>query len=93
MAPKVKSVKVLQPYKVRLTFADGEVRDVDMEPVLDGPAFQALRDHAVFGGVEVDEFGDTIVWPNGADLDPDVLYGSERPVGSPAPRISTPQRA
>lgn len=93
MAPSVKAAFPLQPYTVRVVFADGEVRDVDMEPLLAGAVFQALRDPDVFASVEVDEFGDTIVWPNGADIDPEVLYGSEEPASPPAPRISSPQRA
>jgi hypothetical protein len=90
MAPAVKGVLALDPYVVRVMFADGEVRDVDFEPLLDGPVFQALRDPEMFGQVAVDEYGDTIVWPNGADLDPDVLYGAERPAIGAAPKVTTP---
>ncbi|MGI8886532.1 MAG: DUF2442 domain-containing protein [Gaiellaceae bacterium] len=83
----------LDPYMVRVVFADGEVRDVDIEPLLEGVVFRALRDPEVFQEVRVDEYNETIVWPNGADLDPDVLYGSEQPSAEPAPRITVPQRA
>jgi len=38
----------------------------------------ALRDPALFARVEVDAEAGTIVWPNGADLDPDVLYAAAR---------------
>ena len=90
MAPHVTEVAVLHPYVVRVTFADGEIRDVDMAPTLDGPIFQPLRDPEYFGEVRVDEYGETIVWPNGADIDPDVLYGTERPAGGGGPSISIP---
>jgi hypothetical protein len=47
----------------------------------------------MFAQVGVDEYGETIVWPNGADLDPDVLYGLAEPAGQPAPKVTVPQRA
>lgn len=59
---------------VRVMFADGEVRDVDVTPLLDTEVFGPLRDETVFGRVRVDEELGTIAWPNGADLDPDVIY-------------------
>jgi len=33
-----------------------------------------LRDRSLFMAVRVDPECGTIVWPNGADMDPDVLY-------------------
>ncbi len=93
MAPGVKAAIALDPYVVRVVFADGEVRDVDIEPLLDGRVFQPLRDPMMFAQVGVDEYGETIVWPNGADLDPDVLYGLAEPAGQPAPKVTVPQRA
>lgn len=92
IAPRVKTAIALDPYVVRVVFADGEVRDVDIEPLLEGPIFEAIRDPVMFKRVEVDEHGETIVWPNGADLDPDVLYGIAEPAKPPAPRVSTPDR-
>ncbi|HVW88105.1 MAG TPA: DUF2442 domain-containing protein [Gaiellaceae bacterium] len=89
-APAVKTVVALEPYVVRVVFADGEVRDVDMGPLLEGPIFKPLRDPAVFAQVDVDEYAETIVWPNGADVDPDVLYGIASPTVGPAPVVSVP---
>ena len=93
MAPPVETAAPLDPYVVRVVFADGEIRDVDIEPLLDGPVFRPLRDPALFAQVAVDEYSETIVWPNGADLDPDVLYGIAQPAARPAPRVTIPQRA
>ncbi len=90
-SPGVKAAVALEPYVVRVVFANGEVRDVDIEPILDGPIFRALRDPVVFGRVAVDECGETVTWPHGADLDPEVLYGSEKPAGR-GPRVTTPRR-
>lgn len=93
IAPAVKTAIPLDPYVVRVVFADGEVRDVDIEPLLDGPVFAALRDPGLFAQVAVDEYAETIVWPNGADLDPDVLYGAAEPSSAPRPLISIANRA
>jgi hypothetical protein len=93
IAPRVKAAIPLDPYVVKVVFADHEVRDVDIEPLLDGAVFEALRDPTLFQQVAVDEYGETIVWPNGADLDPDVLYGITQPASEPAPRISVSQLA
>lgn len=91
-APAVKTVVALDPYVVRVVFTDGEVRDVDMAPLLEGPIFEPLRDPAVFAQVDVDEYAETIVWPNGADVDPDILYGTASPATGPAPVVSSPTR-
>jgi hypothetical protein len=93
MAPRLDSAVPLDPYVVRVVFSDGEIRDVDIEPLLNGPIFQPLRNPALFEQVTVDEYNETIVWPNGADLDPDVLYGIAKPAGQPVPRVTIPQRA
>ena len=93
IAPAVKTATALDPYVVRVVFADGEIRDVDIEPLLGGPVFAALREPRLFARVAVDEYGETIVWPNGADLDPDVIYGIAEPASPPAPRVSIPDRA
>jgi hypothetical protein len=58
-----------------------------------GIVIRMLRDPVLFAQVEVDEFGETIRWSNGADLDPDVLYGTFEPDTGPAPRVSIPRRA
>lgn len=93
IAPPLESAKPLRPYVVRVVFSDGEVRDVDIEPLLDGPIFQPLRDPAFFEQVAVDEYSESLFWPNGADLDPDVLYGAAQPADDPRPRISIRQHA
>jgi hypothetical protein len=92
MAPAIESAEPLRPYVVRVVFADGEVRDVDVEPLLEFGVFRALRDPDFFNRVAIGEFHDTIEWPNGADIDPEVLYGVAKAI-EPGPRISTPQRA
>ncbi len=90
-APSVVSVVSLEPYVVRVSFADGEIRDVDIEPLLNGLVFAALRERNEFDRVDVDE--QTVAWANGADLDPDVIYGIAPAAGDPVARVTTPQLA
>ena len=71
---RVVGVIVRPPYTVGVTFDDGVVRRIDLEPELDGEVFIPLRDPAVFAQVTVDEEAGTVVWPNGADLAPEFLY-------------------
>ena len=93
MAPGVASVSPLERYVVRVVFDDGEVRDVDIEPLLGGPVFGPLRNHEEFARVRVDEQTRAIAWPTGADLDPDVIYGIAPPARQPAAHVTTPQVA
>jgi hypothetical protein len=80
---RIRSVEALRGFVLRVGFDDGTVRDVDLEAELWGPVFEPLReDVQLFRQVRVDEELGTIVWPNGADMDPDVLHGD----AAPAPR-------
>ena len=68
----VKKVKSLANYKLELTFENKEKRIFDVKPYLDTGLFKTLKDEDYFKMVKVSY--DTIEWPNGVDLDPEVLY-------------------
>lgn len=71
----VTSVRVLGRYVLELTFDTGEVRVIDMEPLLRGSVFEPLTaDYGTFCQVYADPDTGTIAWPNGADWAPDELY-------------------
>jgi len=76
MFPRIASVRVVGDYVVELIFKDGSVGQVDLAPSIvgRGGVFEALNDPSVFSQVRVDPESGTIVFPNGVDLDPDVLY-------------------
>ena len=77
---RITSVEPLDGFVLRLGFDDGTTRDVDLEGDLWGQVFEPLRrDRQLFRQVSVDAELGTIVWPNGADLDPDVLHGDVPP--------------
>lgn len=68
-------LKVIPPYVLDVTFEDGVHRRIDMKDFLFGEVFEPLRDPKLFAQVTVDETWHTVVWPNGADLAPEFLYG------------------
>ena len=78
---RVQKVTPLDGFMLRLEFTDGSERTLDTEPYLRGPIFEPLRhDPVLFRSVRVDEELGTIVWPNGADICPDVLVHGRTPV-------------
>lgn len=83
MLKDIVTAKPLGDYRLHLRFEDGVEGAVDLAPHLSFRGiFEPLRDPAYFALVRVDQELGTVVWPNGADLDPDVLYG--RVTGTPA---------
>jgi hypothetical protein len=76
IAPEMVAAIARPDHTVRIVFADGEVRDVDITPLLDTTAFSSLRDPDLFEQVKVDKQTGTIVWPGDLDLDPDVIYAA-----------------
>lgn len=77
VAPDIVHVDVDRGYRLVITFADSQRRAVDIDSLVqfDG-VFEPLRDLAYFARVSVNNELGTIVWPNGADLCPDVLRQS-----------------
>jgi hypothetical protein len=77
MLKDVVEARAVGDYRLYLRFEDGVEGMIDLGPVLSfRGVFAPLRDPAYFAQVRVDRESGTVVWPNGADLDPDVLYGS-----------------
>jgi hypothetical protein len=77
---RVTEVESLGGFSLRLRFNDGAERILDFADELWGPVFEPLRrDPGLFRQVRVDPELGTIVWPNGADMDPDVLRGRRNP--------------
>ncbi len=80
--PRLKSVAPLSDYVLLLTFENAERRLFDVKPYLTNGVFAALADQSLFRSVRVSF--DTIEWPNGADLCPEVLYEKSEPMGESA---------
>ena len=71
----VVAATALPSLTLRLRFDDGTEGEVSVAAIvtLNG-VFAPLSDPSFFGRVKVSDDAGTVVWPNGADLDPLVLY-------------------
>jgi hypothetical protein len=72
----VTDARVLDGYRIELTFSDGLRGVVDLAARIIGRhgVFAPLGDPQFFRRVAVHPELGTIVWPNGADFCPDLLY-------------------
>jgi hypothetical protein len=78
---RVRSVHPLDGFRLRLTFSNDSTREIDLDSYLSGPVFEPLRaDPKLFGAVRIYPEGETIYWPNGADIAPETLYEESYPV-------------
>lgn len=74
----VTHVEALGEHRLRLTFADGTVGDVDFAGREWRGIMEPLGDPTYFARVKVDPEAGTISWPNGVDLAPEPLYAEAR---------------
>jgi len=70
----VTKIRYTGGYRYHIVFGDGTSGEVDFAEYLDkGPVFAPLRDLEFFQQARIE--GGTIAWPNGADIEPESLYG------------------
>jgi len=75
---RVIDFEIVGPYTLRVVFDDQTEQIIDFRPVLEGALYGPLQDELLFAQVEIDPEVHTLVWPNGADFDPETLYNWPR---------------
>ncbi len=83
MLADVISVKPLEGYRLQVQFEDGVSGVVNVKELVEFTGvFEYLKDEEQFAQVAVNEELGVVCWPNGADLDSDVLYSvvTEQPL-------------
>lgn len=83
---RITEVSHLGDRRLRVTFSDGLVRELDFTGTLDG-VLASIDDDEAFGRVAIERATGTICWPGGIDLDPDVLHGEEQPAAGNGPKV------
>lgn len=78
MRPKAINVEVLNDYKLKITFDNGEMGIFDVTPYFKFRIFKELKDNNKFKKVKVE--GLSIEWENGADICPDELYENSKKI-------------
>ncbi len=71
---RVTAFEILGPYTLRVSFDDETQQIIDFEDVLAGELYSPLRDLELFNQVRIDPEVHTLVWPNGADFEPETLH-------------------
>lgn len=70
----VTRAEVVGDHRLRLSFDDGSEGEVQFGDEDWGGVFDPLKDPAFFAEANLDEELGTVVWPNGADVAPEILH-------------------
>ena len=75
MLKDIISAHPIAPHQLHLRFEDGIEGIIDLTQIITfSGIFAPLQDPHYFATVQVNSELGTVIWANGADLDPDVLY-------------------
>ena len=79
----------MKDFELEICFSDGTVAELDFRQriVGRGGVFGPLEDVDFFRQVAVDQQAGTLVWPNGVDFCPEVLYAEA--TGTPITELGT----
>ncbi len=69
---RIVDVDYIKDYTLSITFSDGVVKVVDLQPYLNGGVFEQLKDLSKFKQYGLNHW--TIEWECGVDLAPEFLY-------------------
>jgi hypothetical protein len=78
-------IEVIGDHRLRVTFGDGLVGDIDFTGRNCHGVSEPLADPTFFAQARFDPEIRTVAWPNGYDMAPETLYerASEHPVRNP----------
>lgn len=74
----IKSFNIVGLYTLEVVFENNARKTINLAPVLYGEMYGPLKDPDFFKLLKLDDEVQTLVWPNGADFDPTILYHWEQ---------------
>jgi hypothetical protein len=92
LPPPLIKARYLGGYRIALTYESGERGVLDLKDQAWRGVFAPLKDPAIFRAFKLDDYGDTIEWPTGADLAPEYLYERAMAPGSALKPLSPTAR-
>jgi hypothetical protein len=75
---KIESFRISGDHTIEVVFDDNTCKAIDLSLLLYGEMYGPLKDPAYFKLATLDKEVHTVVWPNGADFDPSLLYNWEK---------------
>ena len=70
----VSGFDIVAAYTLTIRFDDATSRTINFRRILEGEVFGPLQHLDFFNRVALDREARTLVWPNGADFDPETLH-------------------
>lgn len=74
----ITSFNIVGPHTLEVVFENNTRKTINLSPVLYGEMYAPLKDADFFKLVKLDDEVHTLIWPNGADFDPSLLYHWEQ---------------
>ena len=71
---KIIDVSPIKEFKIKVKFSDNAEGVIDLSDLKGKGVFSVWNDENVFNSVFIDKESNTVSWPGGIDLCPDVLY-------------------
>lgn len=85
--PRVLAACARTDFSLLVLFENGQLRSMDMAPLLNTLPFQALHDPTLFCKARVSD--GTVVWPRHVEIPPEILYEQSVPAPHPLDDLRT----
>ena len=72
MEPNISRIDIIEDYKIKIFYKNGEIRIFNFQPLLDEPFYAKLKDYEYFKKFKI--LCNTIYWDDDVDISPEDLY-------------------